>query len=131
MSQENVEIVRAAIEAFNRGDLDRVFAGFAPDLEFDFSRALGPNRGVYGLDQTRAVLDDLGATWESLQIEPHEFIETGEQVIVPWTLQVTGRDGIEVRARTKWIFTIRDRAVEHMCMYQERQEALEAAGLSE
>lgn len=131
MSAQNVELVRAALEAFNEGGIDRALAYVAPDLEFDFSRALGPNRGVYGLDQTRAVLDDLAGTWESLRIEPQEFIEAGEQVIVPWTLYVTGRDGIEVRARTTWAFTVRDGAVARMCMYQERRDALVAARLSE
>jgi ketosteroid isomerase-like protein len=130
MSQENVEIARASIEAFNAEDWDRVFSDAAPDFELDWSRAAGPNRGVYGLDQARAVLDEFVGVWESAQIEPHEFIEAGEHVVIPWTLHTLGRDGIEVRARTTWTFTIRDGAIERLCMYQERQEALEAAGLS-
>jgi ketosteroid isomerase-like protein len=131
MSQENVEIVSAAIEAFNRGDFDAFSRLLAPDTELDWSRAVGPNRGVYTLDQVRAVWDDSMRTWESTRIEPHEFIEAGEHVAIPWTLRVTGRDGIEVRARVTWTFTIRDGAIQRICMYQERQEALEALGLSE
>jgi hypothetical protein len=45
MSQENVEIARASIEAFNAEDWDRVFSDAAPDFELDWSRAAGPNRG--------------------------------------------------------------------------------------
>ena len=74
---------------------------------------------------------DAMRTWESSRIEPHEFIEAGEHVAVPWTLRATGRDGIEVRARVTWTFTIRDGAIQRICMYQERQEALETLGLSE
>jgi ketosteroid isomerase-like protein len=131
MSQENVEIVRAAIEAFNRKDLDAALRSAAPGLEYDLSRATGPFRGVYTLDQVRGVLGELDGVWESSRIEPHEFIEAGEQVVVPWTYFATGRDGIEVQARTTWTFTIRNEAIARLCMYQERQEALEAAGLSE
>jgi ketosteroid isomerase-like protein len=131
MSRENVEIVRTGIEAFNRGDVDGVVADFAADFVFDFSRAVGPNRGVYTLDETRGVLDEVVGTWESSRIEPHEFIEAGGKVVVPWTFYVTGRDGIEVQARTTWTFTIRDGAIERICMHQEREDALEAAGLSE
>ena len=60
-----------------------------------------------------------------------EFIEAGEHVVVPCTFHARGRDGIELQARVTWTFTIRDGAVERICLYQERQEALEAAGLSE
>ena len=42
-----------------------------------------------------------------------------------------GRDGIEVRTRTAFVWTIRDGAIAHICFYQEPQDALEAAGLSE
>ena len=51
--------------------------------------------------------------------------------MVPWTFHGVGRDGIEVQARPTWTFTVRDGAVERMCMYQEREEALEAARLEE
>jgi ketosteroid isomerase-like protein len=131
MSQENVEIVRAAIAEFNRGDLDAALGYAAPDVEYDLSRAVGPVSGVYTLNQVRGVVDDLVGIWESSRIEPHEFIEAGEHVVVPWTFHAAGRDGIEVQARTTWTFTIRDGAIARIAMYQERQEALEAAGLSE
>ena len=131
MSQENVQIVRAAIEAFNRGDRDAFLRKASPDFEYDLSRAAGPNRGVYGLAQIRGVLEEFFGMWESARIEPHEFIDAGEHVVVPWTFHAMGRDGIEVQARTTWTITIRDAAIERLCMYQERREALEAAGLRE
>ena len=43
----------------------------------------------------------------------------------------TGRDGIEVGSRPTLVWTIRDGAIERVSMYQERQDALEAVGLSE
>ena len=42
-----------------------------------------------------------------------------------------GREGIEITASTTWVWTIRDGAIGRVSMYQERQEALEAAELSE
>jgi ketosteroid isomerase-like protein len=106
MSQENVEVVRAAIEAYNRGDLESVLTAAPPDFEIDLSRAAGPLHGVYRLDQVR-------------------------QLVVPWTMHLIGRDGIEVQARVTWTWTIRDGNIKRPCLYQERQEALEAVGLSE
>jgi ketosteroid isomerase-like protein len=131
MSEENVEIVRALIDAFNRGDWDSALRDMAPGFEFDNSRAAAPDRGVYGRDQMRGHFVRMADPWESLWIEPHEFIAAGAYVVVPWTLHAVGRDGIKVRARPTFTFTIRDGALERMCMYQEREEALEAAGLAE
>jgi ketosteroid isomerase-like protein len=51
--------------------------------------------------------------------------------VTPFTNYLRGRDGIEVQARAAFVWTIRDGAVAHLCFYQERHEALEAAGLSE
>ena len=46
MSQENVEIVRAAWDAWNRGDWDEWRSYLSPDFELDGSSALGEWRGV-------------------------------------------------------------------------------------
>ena len=50
MSQENVEIVKAAIDAYNRGDWDAWLQHMAPGFESDMSRAVGPVSGVISLD---------------------------------------------------------------------------------
>jgi ketosteroid isomerase-like protein len=131
MSQENVELVRAAIDAANRDDWDAFYKDMAPGVELDMSRAVGPVSGVLSLDQLRRAQEDLAGYWESLRIEPHEFIEAGDRLVVPWTVHVRGRDGIEVVSRPTFVWTIRDGAIERISLYQERQDALEAVGLSE
>jgi ketosteroid isomerase-like protein len=131
MSQENVEIVKANFDAVNRGDWDAAFQDAAPGFEQDFSRALGPWRGVFGLDQVQRIWEEFAASWESFRVEPHEFIEVGDHVVVPGTGHMVGRDGIEVEARVTFTWTIRDGAIERVCMFQEQGEALEALGLSE
>jgi ketosteroid isomerase-like protein len=131
MSQQNVEIVRATIDAWNRGDWDATLKDATPSFEFDFSRAMGPGRGVYRLDQLGEYFRQFTEAWESLRLEADEIIEAGEQVVTPNTLYARGRDGIELQAHSAWVWTIRDGKVAHLCFYQGRQEALEAVGLSE
>ena len=131
MSQENVEIVKAAYDAINREDWDALAKDAAPGFEMDLSRAVGPWRGVFGLDQVRRVVEEIRETWESARLEPHEFIEAGDLVVVPGTQHVKGRGGIEVVVRATFVWTIRNGAIERMVMYQSRQDALEALGLSE
>jgi ketosteroid isomerase-like protein len=131
MSQENVEIVRASIDAINRGDVDAAFKDMAPDFEFDFSRSIGFQPGVYKIDGARRIWQEFAGTWESARWEPDAFIDAGEHVVTPLKTSVRGRDGIELQAlRTAWVWTFRDGGVARITFYQERQEALAAAGLS-
>src|SRR5687767_793394 len=99
MSEENVEVVRAAYDAYNRGDVDAALKDAAPDFELDWSRAVGPQRGIYKLDQVRSFFDDFLETFESTRIEADNFIEADEHVVVPQTGYLQGRGAIEVTAR--------------------------------
>ena len=131
MSQENLEAVRRSFEAFNRGDLDAAFEDFAPDFELDLSRAIGIDRGTYSLAEFRRLTEQFAETWESVRYEADELIDAGEHVVMPFTNRLRGRDGIEVQARGIWLGTIHDGLIMRICLYQELQEALEAAGLRE
>jgi ketosteroid isomerase-like protein len=97
----------------------------------DFSRAIGPWRGVFGLDQIRRLLEEFQEAWESARWEAHEFIEAGDLVVVPLTQHLKGRGGIEVSASATSVWTIRNGAIERASMYQEKEDALEDLGLSE
>jgi ketosteroid isomerase-like protein len=129
VSQENVEIVRAAIEALNRRDIDAAVKDAARDFEFDFSRSIGPMRGVFGLGQIREFWDGFSEVWQSMRWEAEEFIESADQVITPTSLYVQGREGIEARARAAWIWTFDGGQIVRLTFYQDKQEALEAAEL--
>ena len=133
MSQENVEVVRQGYEAFNRGDIEAAFKHFAPDFECDMSRAVGFNvdRDIYDLDQFRRLFDEYVGSWEDFRLGADEFLDAGDDVVVPFTNRVRGRDGIELQGRGTFVWTIRDGPVVRACLYQERAEALEAAGLQE
>ncbi len=52
-------------------------------------------------------------------------------VIAENVTYLRGRDGIEVQARSTWLYRFRDGEQTSLTMYQTRKEALEAAGLEE
>ena len=131
MTQQNVQIVEAALAALNRGDLDSAFEWASPDCEVDMSRAIGVDRGIFTVDEFRTLSDEFSATWESARWEPGEVVDAGEHVVVPFTNRLIGRDGIEVEARGVWAWTIRDGAATRLCLYQSRDEALADLGLSD
>ena len=129
MSQENVEIARAAIHALNHGDLDAALKDATADFELDLSRGMGPGAGVYKGGQVQRLWDEFNDSWESISIEPLEFIPMDDHVVIPLTiLETRGRDGIEVPSRPTWVLTFGDRTLTRLRMYQERAEAIEAVG---
>jgi ketosteroid isomerase-like protein len=130
MSQENVEIARRVWRALDRGDLEVLEALAAPDAEIDQSRAAGTDRGVYTVAEFRRLTRQFIDTWESVDWIADEFIEAGDHVVMPFTNRLRGRDGIEVEARGVIVWTIRDGLIRRTCLYQGRDEALEAAGLA-
>jgi ketosteroid isomerase-like protein len=132
VSHENVEVVRCAIEAFNRRDFDVALRDAAPDATFDMSHSQSPDAGVYvGHDAVRRLWTDLTEPFERTRMVPDEFIPHGEYVVVPITSRMTGRDGIELEAKSATVTTLRDGRMVRWTMYQDRAEALKAVGLEE
>jgi ketosteroid isomerase-like protein len=133
MSQENVEIVRRGVETWNRRDLRTWLALFSSDAEIDWSRARGPLKGVYrGPGEIETLWNEFFFTFEEAQIETtHGFTDAGSEVVVSNTSHFRGREGIEVSASSTWVFTLENGKITRLRLFQERAEALEAAGLRE
>ena len=129
MSRENVEVVRASLDAYNRADWEATLSYAAPDCEFDWSRSIGPQRGVYRVDEFSRL--NIAEFFESVRMEPQDFIDSKEHVVTPLIGYMRGRDGIDVTARFTYLWKLRGGAVIRVTLYQELQEALEAARLSQ
>jgi ketosteroid isomerase-like protein len=133
MSQENVEIVRRSTDALNRRDLDGLVENWATDAVVDWSNSRGPESGVYrGHDEIRAFAKRFLAAWDEVRVEIDDPIEAEDDVLVVENITyLRGRDSIETQARSAWVTTFRDGQQTSLTLYQTKQEALEAAGLSE
>jgi ketosteroid isomerase-like protein len=133
MSQENVEIVRAMYEVANAsGKLDANFEILAPEVEFHVSGAFPDLDPVYrGHDGVRKLNEALNAPWETLSLEPSDFIDAGSRVLVLSRFHARGRDGMEVRLDLANLWTVRNRQIVRMDAFSDQERALEALGLSE
>jgi len=132
MSEESVETVRRNIEAWNRRDLTTWLASFHPDAEIDWSRSRGPLKGVYrGHGELEAFWGEFWSTFEDVQLETHGLTEAGSEVLFSNTAHMRGREGIEVSARSTQVFTVENGQITRLRLFQERAEALKAAGLRE
>ena len=135
MSEENVEIVRSAMEAWNRGDWDEALKQAAPDCVLDSSRNAGEWRGVHqGPNQIKRAFQMLTEAWQSVHIEISEFIEAdGGALVTRQKSRFVGRDGMELPGPTRsgWLWKLRAGEIVYLATYNELDEALEAAGLEE
>jgi ketosteroid isomerase-like protein len=136
MSQENVEIVRRVYDAVDRGDAATVLALYDPDIAWDFSRS--PFRGLFkhdvyrGRDGLRSFIRErYEEAWERIEDELEELIDADEHVISVITTRGRGRaSGVEVETTHAGVWTLRGGRIVRV-EWMSREEALEAAGLSE
>jgi hypothetical protein len=132
MSHENVEVAQRNQDAWNRRDLTTWLATFRSDAEIDWSRARGLFRGVYrGPQEHRVFWDVFWATFDDVQVETYGIVWAGSKVVVSNTAPVRGRQRIEVTAKSTFVYTIENGQITYFRLFQERAEALEAAGLRE
>ena len=132
MSQENVEIVRVAYDAWNRGDMDAMLATLHPDVETVTTGVFpGLDRVYSGHDGFRKFWRDFRGAWESLSISVHELRDCGERVVVLFTFKALGRDGLEVRRQAASVVTLEGGMTVRQENHGDWMTALEAVGLSE
>lgn len=130
MSKENIDLVRRAIEAYNRRDFETMEALNHPDMELDWTASRGFQAGVYrGSEEVMGFYRSFLGTFEKVEVEPERFIETGDLVVVPNSVQTRGRDGIETTAQSALVFELRGGRIARICLYQETEQALKAIGL--
>jgi ketosteroid isomerase-like protein len=132
MSEKNVEVVRRHFAAWNHADMNAWVATFGADGEIDWLRSRGPLKGVYrGHRGVTTFWGEFWSTFEEVQVDVHGFTEAGSEVVVSNTAHMRGREGIEVSAKSTFVFTVENGKITRQRLFQERAEALEAAGLSE
>jgi ketosteroid isomerase-like protein len=133
MSEENVEVVRRNTDAFSRGDFDGFMEDWAPDAVVDWSNSRGVDVGVYrGQGEVRAFAQRFREAFEEIRIELVDPVEVKDGLVLAENVAyMRGRDGIQVEARSAWLITFRGGQQTSLTLYQTKQEALEAAGLSE
>jgi ketosteroid isomerase-like protein len=130
LSEENVEKLRRAYEAFSRGDFDVAIEIAHPEIEF--LRA-GNQSAVRGAVAFRAWMEP--DALEDMRMEPLEFRIHGNKVLVHQRTQARGAEsGIELELIAWAVWTLDENGLATRLegfQDHERNEALEAAGLSE
>jgi ketosteroid isomerase-like protein len=131
MSEENIEIVRQLYRAMDARDR-AAFAELAdPDAEWVPDRRVGEGP-VRGRDSIIQFFTDRAAAFDEISTDVEQLWESGDRVLVFVRVRGLGEaSGAAFDIRIAHLWTVRDGVVVRGEGYGDREEALEAAGLSE
>jgi ketosteroid isomerase-like protein len=144
MSQEVIETARRGYAALNRayrsGDVDEFLPWleeqFDPDCEFVPAGVLPESRPVKGWDGLLRYTAEQMKAFEdgSMWLEPVEYLDSEDDdwLVVPYRFGGTARHTrIEVTFEFVHVFRLRDGITVRVNVYETREQALEAVGVSE
>ena len=130
MSQENIERMKTAFEAFGAGDLETIVGFIDPDFEIH-DRVIGSPSGR-GPDALVANAAAVREAFGDVSWEPREFIDGGDRVLVRVHVTGTGEHtSLPIDDDVGHIYTIKEGKAARLDIFRTWAEALEAAGLSE
>jgi ketosteroid isomerase-like protein len=137
MSQENVEIARAAFAAWNAGDMDMeaLFAHFHPELVYH-PRADEPDPSPHvGRDAYERLVYGFVDSFSEVTFEVLELIDAGDHVIASTVLHAVlrgqGSASAGVSDTYVFVYKLRDGLIVEGWEYRTKQEVLEAGGLAD
>jgi ketosteroid isomerase-like protein len=134
MSQENVETLRRALEAFNRGDIDAALEALDAEVEWypAVQPALGESTVYRGHQGARDLFRELNEVYLEFQIEDAEFQDLADRVVVTCRIRGRGKQsGAEADSPFGYLFDFRNGAVVRVRAFLDPNEALAAAGQRE
>ena len=130
MSQESMDVVQAAIDAYVRGDESAMLDRAAPDIivtQFPDQPDVRDYRGHEGLLQ---VMAEWIGIWDDWSVEILHIREIGDRVLVDARQRGRGKgSGAPFEVEVAFVFTVRDDKIARWQMFHSEQQALKAVGL--
>ncbi len=127
--EENLRVVRAAIEAYLRGDEATMLALASPDVlatQFPDQLDVTDHRGRAELQR---MMTEWVGSWEDWTIELVSFDAADERVFVNAVQRGRGREsGAPMESEVTFVFTVRDGLIARWQMFHTEREAREAEG---
>jgi ketosteroid isomerase-like protein len=131
MSQENVEVLRASIQAWNARDMDTWRELHDPDVVVRMVEGWPEPGPFFGREAVVRQFEQLRETWDADAVEPiSDFIEAGDRVLVRMIYRGIGR-GPQADLEMTQVVTVRKSRIVYREYFWNHAEALETLGLSE
>ena len=130
MSRENVEVVRRALAALDRRDVEAYLEVASPQIELitPGSPLLGPTVGHEGI---RKFFRELSSFSQASEFRVEEIRPAGERVLACFVFTATGRDGVQTSLQVTGIYDLENGKIRRAEIFADRAAAFEALGLPE
>ena len=131
MSQENVEIVRAGIDAWNAGDMEALRETYDPDAIMRLAEGWPEPGPCVGREAVMRQFEQVRDTFDSDAIELiGDIVHAADRVVVRTFWRGVGH-GPDSNMELTAVYTVRKGRVLYQEFFWDYTEALEAVGLSE
>ena len=131
MSQENVEIVQAAFEAWNAGDMDAIRETIDPDAIVRYAEGWPEPGPFVGREAIMRQFERTREAWDADTMElTSDFLHAADRVIVRFKWRGVGH-GPDVPVEVTGVWTVRKGRVFGIELFWDHTEALETVGLQE
>jgi ketosteroid isomerase-like protein len=129
VSEENVDLVRAFLAAYNRRDFDAAVESFDPEIEWVLPERQSSD-SCRGPEEIKRFWEGLDDTFDAVRLDPLEFVDCGDCVATQLRYHTRGKgSGVEIEGELyHQVTTFRDGRMVRIEYFAEWPEALEAAG---
>ena len=135
MSEENAELLRRAVDAYNRRDVDALLRELDPQVQWlpALPGLLVQDAHVYqGHDGIREMFRDFYDVLDEIEFEYSEIRDLGDQVVAIGQIRTRGKaSGAETESSYANLAEVRNGKGIRIRGYLDPEAALEAAGLRE
>ena len=132
MSEDNLQIVRRAWQAYQRGDMEALVAFWDPEVVYDLQHfRTWPESSYRGVDGIRRFLTEWLEMWGEYEVDVEEILAAPHDRVVSLITHRAkgGKSGLPMVLPMAQIVTLRDGKMIRFDVYDDRSEALAAAGL--
>jgi ketosteroid isomerase-like protein len=130
VSQENVELVRSANDAFRRGDWDAIAAIMDPDILIRTDPSW-PEQRAYGREAAIFLYRGIRESWGS-DVSYQEIVDLGDRVLTRERWNVSGQlSGVPGALESSAIVTFREGLIILIEYFLDHKQTFKAVGLKE
>jgi ketosteroid isomerase-like protein len=129
MSQQNIELVQAALAAYFRSDEQALRELAEPGVTITTRRDQPDHREHHGVDGLIAYLGEWADAWEEYSFDVLRMRDSGDSVLMTARQRGKGkRSGVPIDGEVTFAFTLRDGRIARVQMFGGEEEALGALG---
>jgi ketosteroid isomerase-like protein len=132
MSQENVDLLRSAFDAWNAGDVEALVELADPRCEFLPLRVQLEGGAYRGHEGIRQFLRDMADEWEWVRVTVEDYRDLGDQVLAQGHFEARGHAvAVNLHVPAAWLAEMQAGKILRVQAYTRIADAFDAVGLQE